>query len=163
MPEEDRYLLAAQRLREEAAKEAYEEPQDVVLPDSRATFLIRRPRPMAYILEGFLPQSMAAKIQGEAAAYSEEEIIAWLRCKAAVLAKAIVRPRLSFLPGPDEIHPGWFSAVDRKFLDAYLRGEVDANGASLDTFPDERSRLAISGAGGGDVAHEAVSVGARSD
>ncbi len=149
-------LATAAQIRAGAERDAWEPEERIVLPKSGFAVIVRRPRPLAYAMSGIpLPQGLAAKLAAadgaEQAALTREEQVAMVLSYAAVTAAAFVKPRASTSPGPDEFDPRWLPPEDQAFLSRYLGGEIDAAGASLETFRGQRARPAAAGADGGGV------------
>jgi hypothetical protein len=150
--------------RRAAEAENYEDAKEVALP-SGLPMMIRRPLARAFAVEmAAIPQTLAARISPEpsAGAVDRDRVTADALAIWRVLQKAVIAPKLTFTPSAaDELDPRLLLEPDRQFLNAYIRGEVDADGANLDRFHPERTRSADSGGGGGAVSLPAVRDAAR--
>jgi hypothetical protein len=148
-----------------AETEAYEEPKRIVLPQSGLVVILRRPKPVAFTLfAARLPSSLAARLQeGRAGTNpaSADDLVALSRFWTGVLEQMFVQPKLSLMPGPNEIHPTWIANQDADFLIRWAVGEITSAGpqagpggeGSVDLGPFcAQSKPPITGPAGADVA-----------
>jgi hypothetical protein len=181
-------IATAEDFKKLAEEGAFEPPERVVLPKCGFGIIMRRPRPVAFALYGgTLPTSLARTTpcsppyqggeQGVVERYTREEIVAIAKFWTEMLTRAIVQPKLSLTPGPDEIHPNWIPPEDQAFIIRWMVGEVEGiepsgrrtigssvqspdgqiarspdDSRGLARFPGEYRSIATPGAGGGDVA-----------
>lgn len=160
-------IATAEDLRKAAEAEAYDSPERIALPKSRFIILVRRPRPLAYLIGGApLPQGLAAKLaaseEPENLYLTDDERTALFERRARVHLSCFVQPKFSLNPGEGEANLAWLPEEDRTFLARYLGGEIDANGADLGTFRDNSApRSAGVGANGQNVEMQAQSTAPR--
>jgi|SRR5579862_7409297 len=125
---------------------------------SGLTVLARRPSPDWWIRHvGRLPESLAVRIFGgtaNAPPPTATDVLEYSRYTVAILDEVIMEPRVRLKPGPDEIAPTDITDRDFKFILAYARGEIAADGQGLDRFPG-RTTGADAGADGQTVGTEA--------
>jgi hypothetical protein len=135
-------------------------PAETVTLPSGLVFLMRRPRPLWWVLEGRLPSSLAAKLAGDSGLATRdsgkpEEIIELSRWVIALLEETVIEPKIRLKPGPKEVDPNWISEEDLLFIIRYAGGEVQADGRDLSSFPGV-GESAAAGAGGADLELPAV-------
>lgn len=151
---ESEIVATAEDLRKAAEAEAYDPPERLALPKSGFIVLVRRPRPLAYLIGGApLPQGLAAKLAAsedpENAYLTDEDRRALFERRARVHLSCFIQPKFSLDPADGEANLAWLPEEDRNFLARYLGGEIDADGADLGTFrADPASRPAGAGANG---------------
>jgi hypothetical protein len=147
---------ALERLRQE---QAAAEGETVTLP-SGLIFMMRRPRPLWWALQGRLPSSLAARVASSepplAGARGSEDTVALAQWITALLEETVVSPKVRLNPGAGEADPNWLSEEDVLFIMRYAGGEAMADGQSLDRFPPGGGEPAAAGAGGADVELPAV-------
>ncbi len=135
-------LASAADFRNDVKEEdCYEAAREVFLPKAQKWVLLRKPKPLAYTLLGAplpgLPEeeiepAVPSGAKTEMSAEEAVQVAGWL---TRLWSKVFVHPKLSRIPGPDEIHPNWIPPDDVQFLWRWIRGEVKDSGESLSTFP----------------------------
>ncbi len=139
-------LASAADFRNDVKEEdAFEAAREVFLPKSQKWILLRRPKPLAYVLLGApLPGIPEENAEGASSTEGQREMSPEEAARAANwlanLWKAVfVYPKLSLRPGPEEIHPDMIPEPDQKFIWKWIRGEVKDSGESLSPFcPSEQ-------------------------
>ncbi len=124
-------------------------PRRVVLPKSGLAVLLRPPNALRVLLQA----ERLARI-GDPVTASAEERSEYVRLLVSVINDALVLPRLSLTPGPNEIDPNWLQQEDAEFLLNWGLGVVPSRSAGEDdlaSFPGEPRPDAAAGASGGDL------------
>jgi hypothetical protein len=149
------------------AAERTNPPERVVLPKSGLAVLLRRPTTFAVwmldqrlaelqspVASGQLPEGETGNRQPATGNY-----VQWRDTVRRAVEEAMVQPKLSLTPGPNEIHPSWLPEEDQVFVLRWVRGLIGPDGTDLvEKFFRESggggSRTAPTdpGAGGGDLA-----------
>jgi hypothetical protein len=134
-----------------------QDAEPLTLP-SGLRVLAHRPSPDWWIRHlGRLPQGLAVRASSQAAdapTPTTDEIIEFSQYTIAIISEVIVSPKVRNKPGPNDIDPHWITDKDFQFLLQYARGEIVADGSSLDRFSG-RSPSAPSGADRETVGSEA--------
>ncbi|HEV2424319.1 MAG TPA: hypothetical protein VGZ29_05775 [Terriglobia bacterium] len=132
---------------------AYEDPEEITLPHCGLKVILRKPRPVAFVIAGLrLPPAMSQKQsleenQGQGRTISPEELelqIRNVRSYANLLRGVFVNPKLSLTPGPGEIHPELIPQPDQEFLLGWMSGEVGSDHSGLTSFQGRLRGLAAS-------------------
>jgi len=130
-------MSRATEWRQKAAEAARKEAVELELP-SGMVILARRPTPGELAMWGGLPLSLAvaAREGSDGAALSDEDVVAAHEFMRTVLINAVVEPRISLTPGPEEIHPREIPGPDWQFIVNWATRAEEAR--NLESFRGER-------------------------
>jgi hypothetical protein len=151
-------LATAADFRQMAEASSWGPPERLPLPKSGRTVLIRRPTKHYWALRraGWPPQlrdKMQAIAEGAKLKLDREESLRLVKEDHEMRVLAFVQPPVCLTPGDDLFVPEFLPDEDAEVVDAFLRGQVLANGQDLEGFPrGEPGPPADSGATGPDLA-----------
>ena len=138
-------VATAADFRKLAEANAFEEARRVVLPKSGHGVMLRRPTKFYWALRRSawsreLREKLDQVAVGVRPALTPEERLLLAREDQHMLTEAFVEPKPSLTPGALQFDPNWLPKEDTEFILRYLRGQVLADGQSLETFPGGEPR-----------------------
>jgi hypothetical protein len=161
----------AEDFRRAAEEQRRARAERVVLPKSGLAMLLARPSVRWFMFHQELPTSLAARVQGAGKGFASpsgaasggptaEEAVTLADWVVKLVNEAVVEPRLSLNPAPNEISPDWLPQEDVDFIIKFAIGEVVGDPAAGGIAAFHRGpagAVSAPGAGGGDFLPVAVS------
>lgn len=127
-------------------RRAYEQREQavrIVLPKSGLAVLARKLSPLRSLMQSDEAGQLDISKPEDARRFSQLFL--------STLKEALILPRFSLTPGPDEIDPNWLPQEDADFLFKWAVGLMTAEGEDLGKFFRESGPDVAHSPGGGDV------------